>query len=181
MAREANQSQMNISIELVHARDDALAGALAALALDAVAHGASVGWLADLTTDDAAHWARGVLADVGGDIALWVARVDGRIVGTVQYERCAKPNGRHRAEVRKLLVHSAWRRHGVGARLMRALEATAHDAGIELLHLDTSAGSSAEALYASLGWTRSGEIPHFAAMSDGEIKPTAIWWKRLRG
>jgi acetyltransferase len=171
---------MIVTIEQVDAGDDELADALAALALDAVANGASIGWLADPGTDEATRWARSVLADAGGDVVVWVARSAGQVVGTVQYERCAKPNGRHRAEVRKLLVHSAWRRHGVGARLMRALEATAHDAGIELLHLDTSAGSSAEALYASLGWTRSGEIPHFAAMPDGEIKPTAVWWKRLR-
>lgn len=171
---------MEVSIESVRAGDEILVRALASLAIDAVAHGASVGWLADLADDDATQWARGVLADVDVDVALWIARAEGQVVGTVQYERCAKPNGRHRAEVRKLLVHSAWRRHGIGAQLMRALEAGARDAGVELLHLDTSAGSAAESLYAALGWTRTGEIPHFAAMPDGHIKPTAVWWKRLR-
>lgn len=40
----------------------------------------------------------------------------------MQLELCQKPNGRNRAEVVKLLVHSRARRNGVGQALMKSLE-----------------------------------------------------------
>ncbi|MEP6694234.1 MAG: GNAT family N-acetyltransferase, partial [Chloroflexota bacterium] len=34
-------------------------------------------------------------------------------------------------------------------------------------------------LYTKLGWTRVGEIPQYAGMPDGELRPTTIFFRRL--
>jgi acetyltransferase len=93
---------------------------------------------------------------------LWVAESDGQIIGSVQLELCGKENGRHRAEVQKLLVRSAFRGRGVSTLLMRAAEECARADCRTLLVLDTQAGSVAEAVYRHLGWQPAGQIPDYA-------------------
>lgn len=96
---------------------------LARLLTDAVTHGASVGYDTLIPHEDAEsyfHSLRPALAK--GELLLWIARDERGVVGTVQLELCQKPNGRNRAEVVKLLVHSRARRNGVGQALMKSLE-----------------------------------------------------------
>ena len=102
-----------------------------------------------------------------------------RALGTVQLSLCGKPNGRHRAEVQKLMVHRDARRRGVAAQLMAALERVARDEGLRLLVLDTEVDSPAETFYRALGFQRAGEIPDFATSPQGELCGTALYWKRL--
>ncbi|HET7339541.1 MAG TPA: GNAT family N-acetyltransferase, partial [Candidatus Dormibacteraeota bacterium] len=84
--------------------------ALTDLLLDAVATNASVGFPAALSRDEAhGFWIRVVQAVKADRLILLAARVDGRLVGTVQLGFAQFPNGRHRAEVAKLLVHSSMR------------------------------------------------------------------------
>ncbi|WP_312550950.1 GNAT family N-acetyltransferase [Massilia sp.] len=156
------------------------AAPLRALLLDAVAHGASVGFTA--TIDEAAadaYWneVRAALAE--GSRVLLVAWRDHVLVGTVQLDLCRKPNGLNRAEVQKLLVHSGARRGGAATALMEALEVQALALKRGLLFLDTEAGSSAEALYQRLGYTRVGELPEYCATPDGHWRATAIYYKTL--
>ncbi|MCS3804565.1 GNAT superfamily N-acetyltransferase [Chromobacterium alkanivorans] len=152
---------------------------LSALLADCVAGGASVGFLAPLPeAEAAAYWAQ-VDSLLGAGLQLWLAEEDGALLGCVQLAPCQRGNGRHRAEVQKLLVHSACRGRGVARRLMAALEDHAHKQGIRLLVLDTEAGSGAEAVYRKLGWSKSGEIPDYAASPDGRLHPTAYYFKRL--
>lgn len=93
----------------------------------------------------------------------------------MQLELCQKPNGRNRAEVVKLLVHSRARRNGVGQALMKTLEYAALQQQRGLLYLDTQAGSAAEALYRSLGYRCLGELPDYAAVPMGiTIRPSFI-------
>jgi ribosomal protein S18 acetylase RimI-like enzyme len=54
--------------------------------------------------------------------------VGGGIVGTVQLDLAGQANGRHRAEVIKLMVLSSARRRGIGCALMEAAEAEARSA-----------------------------------------------------
>jgi GNAT superfamily N-acetyltransferase len=103
----------------------------------------------------------------------------GRIIGTVQLRLASYPNGRHRAEVAKLLVHSSWRRRGIATELMRAAEREAAAAGVWLLYLDTETGSGAEPFYRGLGWTEAGVIPDFAYGPDGRLSPSTFFYKRL--
>lgn len=153
------------------------AGALGDLLTACVGGGASVGFLDGLTSADAAAWWRTALAD-----PAWVACDDaGRIVGVVRLVPAAAPNGRHRAEVTKLLVHPAARRRGYASALLAALEDAARDRGHRLLVLDTETGSPAEAMYQRLGWRPVGTVPDYAARPDGRLAPTTIMYRRLDG
>jgi GNAT superfamily N-acetyltransferase len=91
-----------------------------------------------------------------------VARLGGRIVGTVQLDLPWPPNQPHRADVGKLLVHPDVRRRGIARSLMRALEDLAVAEGRTLLTLDTVTGAPSEALYRSLGYVELGVVPGFA-------------------
>ncbi len=153
---------------------------LAGLLIDAVDHGASLGFLAPLSMDEAGLYWQGVRDGVvEGSRVVLVALRGGELVGTVQLDLCRKPNGVNRAEVQKLLVHSAARRSGVARRLMEAVEAQAVALRRGLLYLDTEAGSGAEAFYQACGYTRLGELPDYACSPGGEWRPTAIYFKRL--
>jgi acetyltransferase len=153
---------------------------LRALLLDAVTHGASVGFvmpLADGVAD--AYWSEVANAVEAGSRIVLVGWREHVLVGTVQLDLCMKPNGSNRAEVQKLLVHSGARRGGVASGLMEALEMQALALRRGLLFLDTEAGSDAEALYQRLGYTRVGELPEYCATPDGAWRATAIYYKTL--
>src|SRR5579859_5918380 len=103
---------------------------LGALLQDAVNGGAAVGFLPPLSLAEAeAYWREVVGAVSGAGRILLVAIQAGALVGTVQLDPAARPNGRHRAEVTKVLVHSDRRRQGVGRALMLAVEDEAARAG----------------------------------------------------
>jgi GNAT superfamily N-acetyltransferase len=153
---------------------------LARILADAVEGGASVGFVSPFSLAEAADWWRGQLPDLGaGRILLLGARVDEALVGTVQLHPSVMPNGRHRAEVAKLLVHRSARRQGVGRALMDAVEAAARERGRTTLVLDTQTGSDAERLYRTLGWQVAGVIPDYALLNDGTQAATTYMYKLL--
>lgn len=154
---------------------------LLALLLDAVAHGASVGFLADVDAAEAGAYFDGVAEQLAqGSLCLWVALQNDSVLGSVQLVPCTKRNGLARAEVQKLLVLKSARRKGIARQLMRALETEAQRRQLGLLYLDTEAGSPAESVYQSLDYQRVGEIPNYAARPDGEYRPAAFYFKTLR-
>ena len=150
--------------------------ALADLLLDGVAGNASLGFPSDTTFEQAREWWAGL--DAAATLLL-AAREEGRVVGSALLAFSRFPNGRHRAEVGKVIVLSTYRRRGLGRELMRAVEAEARQAGKTLLYLDTETGSAAETMYRALGWTAAGTIPDFALRPDGELRPTTFYYKRL--
>ena len=155
--------------------------ALAELLTDAVADGASVGFLRGLDREEAEAWWRdSVLPRIpSGGLVLLAAFEDDRLLGTVQLRLAELPNSTHRAEVAKLLVHSGARRRGVGRALIAAAEETAGALGRTLLVLDTIVGSAAETLYRTAGYTFAGRIPAYAAMPDGTLAPTGVFYRHL--
>ncbi len=166
-----------MDVALIGQGDDVVAD-LAELLLDAVADGASVGFPSSLERDDAMRYWRDAL---DGAALTWVARLDGAapVDGVVRLHPALFPNGRHRAEVAKLLVHRRARDRGVARALMAALEAEAQRRGRWLLVLDTRTGSPAEAVYERWGWQRIGVVHDFAATPDGALAPTTFLTKRL--
>ena len=159
---------------------DAAIPDLAEVLADAVEGGASVGFVLPFTSEDAALWWRSIERDVTlGTVLVLVARDERRVVGTAQLRLAQWPNARHRAEVAKVLVHRSARRRGIATALMREVEALAREHGRTLLVLDTIAGSEAEQLYARLGWTRAAEIPGYAGVPSGELRPTTIYYRTL--
>jgi ribosomal protein S18 acetylase RimI-like enzyme len=143
--------------------------------------GASVGFVPPLSADEAgAYWDGVASALEGGDRRLWIARADGAgIVGTVQLDLASQANGRHRAEVIKLMVLGSARRRGIGRLLMEAAEADARTLGRTTLVLDTRQGDPSEALYRGMGWQPAGTIPRYAQSADGTLHTTAFYYKLL--
>jgi GNAT superfamily N-acetyltransferase len=153
---------------------------LAAVLVDCVEGGASVSFMSPFSHAEALLFFRKVASSVAsGDTVLLAASLDGRIVGTVQLGLDTPPNQPHRADIRKLLVHSAVRGHGVGAALMAQVEEEARRRGRWLLVLDTVPGENGYRLYVREGWTRTGIIPDYAMFPDGRLCDTAVFWKRL--
>jgi GNAT superfamily N-acetyltransferase len=147
---------------------------------DAVQGGASVGFVTPFSAADAERWWTGLIPDIeAGRILVLLLRDGGRAVGTAQLRLAPMPNGRHRADVAKVLVHREARRRGHARALMARIEQLARERGRTLLVLDTITGSDAARLYAALGWTRAGEIPRYAAMPDGRLEATTIFFKEL--
>ncbi|WP_367353002.1 GNAT family N-acetyltransferase [Achromobacter animicus] len=174
------------NLELTLLTADAAAAAvpeLATLLHACVQGGASVSFVLPYTHDDAQGFWRGeVLPGVeSGAVKLWVARVDGRVAGSVQLDVDTPPNQPHRAEVRKLLVHPDFRRQGIARRLMHEVEDMARRLHRSLLTLDTRTGDSAEPLYASLGYQTVGVIPGFARdpLDPAKVDGTTIMYKPL--
>jgi GNAT superfamily N-acetyltransferase len=153
---------------------------LAAVLVDAVDDGASVGFLAGLDHAAAAGWWRGQADAVAdGSLAVWVARDGAGISGTISLAYPWKPNAQHRAEVVKLAVRRSRRGRGLGRALLATAEHAAAGAGITLLQLDTETGSAAETLYASAGWQRYGVVPGYAADPSGVLRDCSFYFKRL--
>lgn len=153
---------------------------LAALLLDAVRDGASVGFMADLAQTDAeAYWHR-LAANPEGRIVLVVDDADG-VAGVVVL--VPNPNGfqPHRAEIAKMVVHRRARGQGFAKALMGAAELEALGMGRTLLTLMTRHGSESEQMYRKLGWTLVGVIPGDSLQPDGTLCDGAIYYKRLVG
>lgn len=155
-------------------------GELAAVLVDCVEGGASVSFMAPFGQRDGEVFFDGVAAEIAaGKTVLLVARVKGRIVGTVQLGIATPPNQPHRADVKKLLVHRVARRSGIASMLMHEIERAARDAGRSLLVLDTVKDGAGERVYTKLGWQRSGEIPDYALFPDGRYCDTVVFWKKI--
>lgn len=155
---------------------------LVALLQDSVAHGASVSFLAPLSDEDAiAYWNKIEVQVAAAQRVVLGALIDGQIIGSVQLLLDMPPNGTHRAEVQKMLVHSAWRRRGIATELLQAAEQAARSLSRSLLVLDTERGSGAEALYERCGYVRAGIIPQFARNAAGDRLVDTVLYYRLLG
>ena len=153
---------------------------LAAVLVDCVEGGASVSFMSPFSQDQATAFFRKVAGSVAsGDTVLLAARLDGRIVGTVQLGLDTPPNQPHRADIRKLLVHRSARGHRAGAALMAQVEEEARRRGRWLLVLDTVPDENGHRLYLREGWRQTGIVPDYALFPDGRLCDTAIMWKRL--
>ncbi|MYW03881.1 GNAT family N-acetyltransferase [Streptomyces sp. SID3343] len=153
---------------------------LAELLVDAVDDGASVGFLAPLAVDEAAEWwATQTAAIRSNRTVIWATQDATGITGTIQLQPAFTPNGRHRAELTKLLVHRRARGNGLARELLSTAEQFAAASGRTLLTLDTRSGSAAERLYKNAGWTESGTIPDYAADPAGRLQPTTLFHKHL--
>lgn len=152
---------------------------LSAIMVACVNEGASIGYLTPFGVEEAkAFWTfvRGTLGS--GARRMLIAETGGRISGTVQVGLDMPPNGRHRADVMKLMVDPAARKQGLGKALMLAAEDIARQERRTLLVLDT-AGDEAERLYKALSWTVTGKVPDYARSTTGLLEATTIMWKML--
>lgn len=169
-----------MSVEALHAPDAQTLAELTDLLIDTVQAGASIGWVRPPNHEAAlTFWQRVAASESRGERCWWVARQNGRIVGTVQLVLDAPENGRLRAEVCKLMTHPVARRQGLAQSLMLAAEAEARRLGKRLVLLDTNTDSPAQRLYERLGWQVCGVMPDYALQADGSLGPTTWMFKRL--
>ena len=159
---------------------EARLGELAHLLVDAVARGASVNFMAGFSHEQSvAFWRAQLPGIAAGTTRLIVAELDKALIGTVLLTFALQPNGPHRADVGKMLVHSSVRRRGLGRRLLAAVESEALAAGRTLLVLDTEAGSAGDHLYRAGGWREVGTVPGHSLTPDGRLADATIFCKRL--
>ncbi len=148
---------------------------LARLLIDAVEGGASIGFVRPPERAEAEMYWQGVIAAIrDGRRHLLAALADDRVIGGVQLELEVRANGRHRAEITKLMVLRGHRRQGVARRLMQATLDLARAEGRSLLLLDVRAGDPAVALYRALGFMKYGELPRYAQSPDGNFAATSF-------
>ena len=153
---------------------------LARVLHDCVAGGASVGYMAPFSLDDARAAFAGFAAEVeAGRRLLLAAFVDDGLAGTVQVILATMPNQPHRGEIAKMLVHRSARRRGLARALMERAEDEARAAGKTLLVLDAVTDGAAARLYAGMGWNEVGVVPNFALLPDGRFCDTTYFWKAL--
>jgi GNAT superfamily N-acetyltransferase len=149
---------------------------LADVLFDCVDGGASVGYMAGFTLEDARA---AMAAFFDGRRVVLGAFDDGELIGTAQLVPSPMPNQPHRADVAKVLVRRSARGRGVAAQLMERIEAEARARGITVLVLDTVTDSPADRLYSRLGWQRVGPIPNYALLTDGTPCETTFFYKEL--
>jgi GNAT superfamily N-acetyltransferase len=165
-----------VDVRVVEELSEEQVDQLADLLIAVIEQGASVGYLPPVDRRELRTYWKEVIQP--GNLLLVTER-EGRIVGTVQLELAKRANGRHRAEVNKLLVDPAMQRRGIGRALMAAAEARAREQGRTLLHLDTREGDVANQVYQALGWTMAGTVPNWARSSDGTLAGTVFYYKEL--
>lgn len=153
---------------------------LVELLQDSVGGGAAIGWTEPPGTKEARNYWTQVLEAVGrGERMLCVATDNHVCAGAIQLAVAPRPSARHRGEVQKLMVHSQFRRKGVGKALLAALEAAAAAKGISLLVLDVRSGDAAEQLCRRAGYQLVGSIPGFVRSAKGGFDPVSIYYRQL--
>lgn len=165
---------LNILMELDdHCHD------LSELLIDSVNSGASVGFVPPLSEGEAIYYWKDIAVQIhSSDRLLLVAWEGEKIAGAVQLALCSKKNARHRAEIEKLLVHTTYRRRGVGELLMQRIEQIASDLGRTLLVLDTRCEDLASMLYRKRGFIEVGRIPDYALGASGKLEGTSYFYKK---
>ena len=153
---------------------------LVELLQDAVTGGAPVGWLTVPSTKEARNYWTGVLEAVGrGERALLVATDNHVCAGAIQLAFAPRHNARHRGEIQKLIVHSQYRRRGIGQALVKALENAAAARGVTLLLLEVRSDDPAEHLCRKTGYQFVGTVPGYTQTTAGVFEPTSIYYHRL--
>lgn len=172
---EVNILSGNLSIEQLKTTKHSL-NELSELLIKTIEDGASIGFLSPVQLIDANHYWKTLL---GPEVILLVAESHNKIVGSIQLHFSTKQNGRHRAEIAKLMTHPNFRRMGIGRLLMQKAEEIAKNEGRSLLVLDTREGDPSNILYTSLGYVRAGRIPNYAQSPNGELAATIFYYKEI--
>jgi GNAT superfamily N-acetyltransferase len=167
-------------VELDAASVRAHVDGLAQLLLDAHASGMALGLPAPLTRNSAREAYEHAAARLDPGERVLIAAFDGdELVGAVQLDRAEAGNGRHRGEVRRLVVRTERRGAGIGRALLDSVVECGRRLDLRLLWLSTHDGADAERIYERHGWTRVGVIPDWAVLPDGELVGNSFYFFRI--
>jgi ribosomal protein S18 acetylase RimI-like enzyme len=154
--------------------------ALAALLVEAVAHGGSVTFMHPLDPAQArAFWQQSLAMAERGERIVLGAYMDDTLASTVTLQLACPENQPHRAEIAKMITRVDYRGRGLASALLRQAEERARGYKKTLLVLDTAADEGAAGLYEACGYTLAGIIPDYAYKPHGGLTATKLYWKRL--
>ena len=155
--------------------------ALAQLLLDAHASNMALGRAPPLTHERATEEWQRIAGRLEPGVRLLLAAFadDGELVAAVHLDRSQADNGRHRAEVQRLVVRTDRRGAGIGRALLQSLEARARAEGVTLLWLTTHADTPSDTFYLRCGWTRMGVMPAYAQRPDGTLAANAFFYREV--
>jgi GNAT superfamily N-acetyltransferase len=152
---------------------------LSHLLADSISQGSSIGFLNPTPLTELGAFWRSEFEKLHHQSFIILARLDNVIVGTVIISREQRANGRHRAELRKLMVASAHQRKGIGSELEQKACLHSRQQGITLLYLDSATDFLVAETYEKWGWTRVGSIPNYATDASGSLVATTYFYKEL--
>ena len=159
---------------------DAAIPALVEQLQESVGQGASLGFLAPLSEQDAlAYWLSVRSQMESGARVLLAAYEQDRVIGSGQLSLAPWSNGRHRAIVEKMIVSTAMRGRGVGKALVNALLEAAQLRGRSLLLINARRNDPAERLYKSMGFQEFGIIPGYTIDADGRRQDNVCMYRDL--
>ncbi|KZN42454.1 MULTISPECIES: GNAT family N-acetyltransferase [Pseudoalteromonas] len=169
-----------ITTKQLHYIDDNTQNQLSILLQACIETGASLGFYQSADKLALSDYWQSVSTEVNaGDRQLYALYHHQELVATVQLALCSKQNGRHRAEVAKLLVHPRMQRKGFATILMKYMEQQASLNTLSLLVLDTQSGDKAEQFYQAIGYTKVGQIPNYVSDINGQLHSTSYYYKYL--
>jgi ribosomal protein S18 acetylase RimI-like enzyme len=109
-------TELQITYSTIHSDDELLTSdidVLVELIHNAISTNNSVGFLHTTTKSELIEFWQNEINELETANTFLIARDGIRIVGIVILTRETRPNGRHRAELRKLIVHSEYQRNGI--------------------------------------------------------------------
>ena len=144
--------------------------------------GASIGFMAPLSREEALSYWHGVEAELAQGTKFLLNYYEGdTLAGSAQLSYSHKANAIHRGEIQKLLVAPAFRGKGIARALMNALEKEALARAKTLLILDTRKGDVAPILYENMGYTLFGEVPDYALHPYTGAREACVFFYKFLG
>ena len=123
---------------------------------DSVTNNYSVGFMQDSTEADFEKFWLDEIEMCDSENGIFLAFTGDQVLGSVIVTRELRANGRHRAEFRKLLVHSKAQKVGIGTALEKLATNYAKEIGLKLLYLDSATSYLIDGVYEKCGWKKSG-------------------------
>jgi ribosomal protein S18 acetylase RimI-like enzyme len=168
-----------MSVEIASELDDNDIADLCEATNAAIIEGGGFGWVQSQDRAVLARHFRGVM--LVPDRALFVARLDGHVVGSAQLVRPPRNNEAQAfaAQLTHAYIAPYARGFGLARLLVQRVEEHAAAAGMRVLNLDVRATqTSAIALFEGLGYTRWGTHPAYARV-EGRTVEGHFYYKLL--
>ncbi|MFQ3622947.1 MAG: GNAT family N-acetyltransferase [Acetobacteraceae bacterium] len=168
-----------LAVDRVQALSEGELGELAEATAAAIVEGGGFGWVKPQPRETLARYYQGVL--LVPERSLFVARLDGIIVGAAQLVRPPRNNEAQAfsAQLMHFFLVSYARGHGLARLLVRRVEEHASAVGVRVLNLDVRATqASAIALFEGLGFVRWGTHPAYARV-NAETVAGHFYYKEL--
>lgn len=175
----SSRAQARPSVDRAQTLDETELTELAEAAAAAIMDGGGFGWVKPQPRDTLARYFRGVL--LVPERSLFVARLDGTIVGAAQLVRPPRNNEAQAfsAQLMHFFLAPYARGHGLARLLIRRVEDYAAAIGVRVLNLDVrETQESAIHLFEAAGFVRWGTHPAYAQVG-GRVIAGHFYFKRL--